>query len=138
VARPGTPVLVMHPAGGPPRPGWADGLPQSLGECFGSVPYDDVRSWIEQPLTSEDIDDYQLWWFDVPEWFTSAEHLYRRLTGHRSDPLPIGAALPALRSVLACHGGAQGVPLRHHRLVALFRWPLPQGAVAAATSDLVD
>lgn len=72
VARPGASVLLMHPAGGPPEPEWIDELPGSLGSCFGSVPFDTVRSWVERPLTAANITDYQLWWFDVPEWFTAA------------------------------------------------------------------
>ncbi|HEX4224679.1 MAG TPA: class I SAM-dependent methyltransferase [Pseudonocardiaceae bacterium] len=104
VGRPGTPVLVMHPAGKPPRPGWAEEFEGLSDSCFGAIPYDQVRSWVEQPLVAAGISDYQLWWFDVPEWFDTAEDLRRRLglRGHK------------LRG---------GLTLRHQRLVAQFRLP---------------
>jgi SAM-dependent methyltransferase len=123
VARPGTPVLVMHPAGSPPRPEWADELLPSLGRCFGSVPMDEVRSWLETPLAEESITDYQLWWLDVPEWFTAADDLYHRLVGNHPNPPEITDVMPALERVLARHAGNQGLPLRHQRLVAQFRLP---------------
>jgi hypothetical protein len=102
VARPGTEVLVMHPAGKPPQPSWAgklEGLPDS---CFGAIPYDQVRSWVERPVVAAGISDYRLWWFDVPEWFDTAKDLRRRL----------GLEAPELRG---------GLALRHQRLVARFR-----------------
>jgi hypothetical protein len=76
----------MHPAGGPPQPDWVGGLPASLASCFGSVPFDEVRSRVEPPLAAANITAYELWWCDVPEWFTSAEDLGRRLTGTRPSP----------------------------------------------------
>ena len=123
VARPGTPVVVMHPAGGPPRPAWSRQLPAWLESCFGAVPFDQVRSWVEAPLSVAGITDYQLWWFDVPEWFTSAEELYRRLAGNGSAPPDASEARAALRQVIARRSGTQGLPLRHQRLVAQFRLP---------------
>lgn len=104
VGRPGTPVLVMHPAGNPPRPSWAGGLPDS---CSDAIPYDRVRSWVEQPLIAAGIRDYQLWWFDVPEWFDTAEELRHRLA------LEASVVLPEKRPLA----------LRHQRLVARFRLP---------------
>jgi hypothetical protein len=92
----------MHPAGGPPRPGWADGLPG-----FGELPYDQVRSWVEEPLAAAGIDDYRLWWFDVPEWFASGEELRLRLA-----PEDTSAAW-----------ARAGLVLRQQRLVARFRLP---------------
>jgi SAM-dependent methyltransferase len=123
VARPGTQVLVMHPAGGPPRPAWSRELPASLESCFGAIPFDQVRSWVETPLAVAGITDYQLWWFDVPEWFTSAEDLYRRLVGHGSAPPDASEARAALGRIIAHRSGTHGLPLRHQRLVAQFRLP---------------
>lgn len=123
VARPGSPVLVMHPAGGPPRPAWSHELPASLESRFGAVPFEQVRSWVEAPLAAAGFTDYQLWWFDVPEWFTSAEDLYRRLVGNGSAPLDASEARAALRRIIAHRSGTHGVPLRHQRLVAQFRIP---------------
>lgn len=121
VARPGTPVLVMHPAGGPPEPPWSQDLPESLRSRFGSVPYDQVRSWVETPLAEAGITDHRLWWFDVPEWFTSAEDLGRRLIG---DGTALSEAeVAALRRVIAHHADPRGVVLRHQRMVALFWLP---------------
>jgi SAM-dependent methyltransferase len=122
VARPGTPVLVMHPAGGPPRPTWSDELPASLDACFGSVPFDQVRSWVETPLAAAGVTDYQVWWFDVPEWFSSAEDLHRRLVRDGLNP-PFTEARTALHRIIADHSDAHGLPLRHQRLVAQFRFP---------------
>ncbi|HEX5116918.1 MAG TPA: hypothetical protein VFW65_17140 [Pseudonocardiaceae bacterium] len=64
------------------------------------------------------ITDYQLWWFDVAEWFTSAADLGRRLAGTPSD------ADDALRRIVARHSDGHGVPMRHQRLVARFRTPV--------------
>jgi ubiquinone/menaquinone biosynthesis C-methylase UbiE len=123
VARPGTPVLVMHPAGGPPRTTWSGQLPAWLESRFGAVPFDKVRSWVEAPLAAAGVTGYQLWWFDVPEWFTSAEELYRRLAGNGSALPDATEARAALRRVIAHRSGPQGLPLRHQRLVAKFRLP---------------
>jgi SAM-dependent methyltransferase len=113
VAAPGASVLLMHPAGGPPRPEWIAELPPSLAEHFGSVPFDQVRSWVEEPLAAAGIDDYRLWWFDVPEWFDSAEDLHRRLTGRAPEDAETRAALERIV--------ANGAALRHQRLVARFQ-----------------
>jgi SAM-dependent methyltransferase len=123
VARPGTVVLVMHPAGGPPRPEWSRELPASLESRFGAIPFDQVRYWVEAPLAAAGIIDYQLWWFDVPEWFTSAEDLYRRLVGNGPAPPDASGVRAALRRIIAHRSGMNGVPLRHQRLVAQFRLP---------------
>ncbi len=123
VARPGSPVLVMHPAGNPPRPTWSRELPTWLVSHFGAVPFDQVCSWVEAPLAVAGITDYQLWWFDVPEWFTSAEDLYRRLVGNGPAPPDASEARAALRRIIAHRSSTRGVPLRHQRLVAQFRLP---------------
>jgi SAM-dependent methyltransferase len=103
VALPGAEVVIMHPAGGPPRPSWAEGLPG-----FGALPYEQVRSWVVDPLAAAGIDDYRLWWFDVPEWFATGEELRLRIA---PDDHSAGWAR------------ASGLALRHQRLVARFRLP---------------
>jgi SAM-dependent methyltransferase len=128
VAQPGTRVLLMHPAGGAPPPAWIDELPAALTSCFGSIPFDVVRSWVEIPLAAQGIADYQLWWFDVAEWFASAEDLYHRLvSADGSRPQPSPEAKAAMRGVIARHGDVRGLPLRHQRLVAQFRLPETEG-----------
>lgn len=119
-ARPGCTALVMHPAGGPPAPRWSIELPAELRDSFGEVPYDEVRSWVERPLAAEGITDYRLWWFDVPEWFTTAGDLHARLAGTADPP---AARLAELREIIARYGDTNGLALRHQRLVAEFRLP---------------
>lgn len=103
VALPGAEVVVMDPAGGQPRPSWAEGLPG-----FGALPDDQVRSWVVEPMAAAGIDDYWLWWFDVPEWFATGEELRLRIA---PDDHSAGWAR------------ASGSTLRQQRLVARFRLP---------------
>lgn len=116
LARRGASALVLHPAGGPPAPAWADELPEPLRpSCLG---FDEVASWVVDPLRAARIQDYRLSWFDVPEWLSEPAHLYERLAG--PDAPSFESVRPALERVFVRHGGPDGVSLRHERLLADF------------------
>jgi SAM-dependent methyltransferase len=125
VARPGTVVIGMHPAGTAPPP-WATSLP-SLCDRFHSLPLDEVAIWVTGPLAGHGIADYRLWWIDVPEYLYSARSLYDRLTDYDRQ---LGDAVPPWDSVAAevqaaFHGNQSdgAVALRHIRLVWTVRLP---------------
>jgi SAM-dependent methyltransferase len=113
VRRPAT-VLVMHPTGPPPVPAWIAAVPFRLRSLFGAIPFDKVCSWVEAPLAREGITDYRLWWFDVPEWFATAEDLALRLGKPAEEA-------EAFARAFTRHAGENGLALRQQRLVARIR-----------------
>jgi SAM-dependent methyltransferase len=120
VARPGTVVLGMHPAGTAPPPAWADAVP-SLADLFVSVGYDEVASWVTEPLLRHRITDYRLWWIDVPEYLYSARALYDRLADNTMPPWHAVAA--EAEAVYDDHQVDGALILRHVRLVWTVRLP---------------
>jgi SAM-dependent methyltransferase len=120
VARPGTLVIGMHPAGTAPPPRWAASIP-SLRHRFQVLGYDEVASWVTSPLTSHGITEYRLWWIDVPEYLFSPRSLYDRLGGETAPPWESVAAEVEAAYEHNQAGGA--LTLRHIRLVWTARLP---------------
>lgn len=127
VARPGTPVLGMHPTGGVPPPPWAEELP-ALRQRFGSLSFDEVASWVTRPLEARGFKDYRLWWIDVPEFLDSPRALYDRLAAWS---FRIGdAGTPAweevrneVERVFSSNQRDGSLVVRHVRLVWTFTLP---------------
>ncbi len=114
VARPGTVIVGMHPAGGPPAPEWVDEVP-AFKHRFDAVPRDIVEKWVTQPAKERGIDSYRLWWIDVPESLPSPRALYDRLKDPTTPPFSqLGSDLT---TVFQRYTGSGGVRLRHQRLV---------------------
>jgi SAM-dependent methyltransferase len=127
VARPGTVIVGMHPAGIAPPPPWAGQVP-ALAHRFQSMPYDEVAGWVTGPLARHGIAGYRLWWLDVPEYIYSARALYDRLAPARSqgdtDTVPPWDAIAAeVTSAFDAHQSGGAVILRHVRLVWTARLP---------------
>lgn len=114
VARTGTVIIGMHPAGTAPPPSWAADLP-SLGDRFHSFGYDEVASWVTGPLTRQGITCYRLWWIDVPEYLYSARSIYDRLA---DDTMPPWNSVAAEVEAAYENNHTDGaLALRHIRLV---------------------
>lgn len=79
IAKPETPIILLHPGGLTPPPVWRHQLPEVFQNKLAThrvVPFEWAESWVVEPFSAAGILDYSLWWFDVPEWFDSAEGLY--------------------------------------------------------------
>jgi SAM-dependent methyltransferase len=120
VARPGAVIIGMHPAGTAPPPSWAESIP-SLRHRFQILGYDEVASWVSDPLTRHSIADYRLWWFDVPEYVSSAQSLYDRLADETTPPWTSVAA--EVHAAYQRHQADGILTLRHIRLVWTARLP---------------
>ncbi|HEY6740091.1 MAG TPA: hypothetical protein VI076_14710, partial [Actinopolymorphaceae bacterium] len=110
-------------AGGPPAPAWAGELPRSLAYPYQPIPFEQVKAWVDEPLRREGIDDYRIWWYDVPEWFSSPDELRQRLFSDTLAPGEAAEATDALRRIIEERGGSHGVALRHQRLICRFTLP---------------
>lgn len=120
VARPGAVIVGMHPAGTAPAPPWAASIPSVL-DRFQFLGYDEVASWVTGPLARQGLTDYRLWWFDVPEYLSSAHSLYDRLAADDSPPWDAVAA--ELEAAHARNQDEGAVTLRHIRLVWTVQLP---------------
>jgi SAM-dependent methyltransferase len=114
VARPGTVVIGMHPAGTAPPPSWVASVP-SLRDRFRGFGYDEVASWVTGPLNRHGLTEYQLWWIDVPEYLRSPRSLYDRLARDSSPPWHRVAA--EVEAAFERHQAGGALILRHVRLV---------------------
>lgn len=114
VARPGTVVIGMHPAGTAPPPSWAASIP-SLLDRFQWFGHDEVASWVTGPLTRQGLAEYRLWWIDVPEYVSSPRSLYDRLAGGTSPSWDCVAA--EVEAAFEHHQADGALILRHVRLV---------------------
>jgi SAM-dependent methyltransferase len=85
VARPGTVIIGMHPAGTAPPPSWAASLP-SLRDQFYFLGYDEAARWVTEPLARQGISDYRLWWIDVPEFLLTPARCTTGWPAARSRP----------------------------------------------------
>lgn len=115
VARPGATLIMLIPDV-VPMPPWLGLLPDVLQWQVGSDP-NWARTAIEPRLGKNGIQIHSWWTFDVPEYFTSPEELYVRLTwGHTADEVPPYAEVaPHLAEIFAQQRDTQGVILRHRR-----------------------
>lgn len=118
LAKPNARALILHPAGGPPTPPWAEELPESLRPS--SLGYDEVVSWVLPALTDAGITNYSVEWFDVAERFSKPRNLYDRLKQEDSPPFEEVEAV--LKAAFDAQGD-NGVSLRHERLLAEFEFP---------------
>lgn len=118
VARPGATIVGLHPAGGPPRPSWID-LTPTLADRFAALRFEDVVSWVVDPLTRLSIHDYEYWWIDVAEYLDSPESLHARVAADL-DYNVVAAECERAFDVAAVDGV---LILRHQRL--LWRCRLP-------------
>ncbi|MGH9124319.1 MAG: class I SAM-dependent methyltransferase [Acidimicrobiales bacterium] len=114
VGYPGTTIVGLHPAGGPPPPPWADDVP-ALRERFNCVAPATVAAWVVQPAEKRGLRSYRLWWIDVPEHLPDPKALYDKLC--RDGTPPFETVIGGLEEVFRRHAGADGVVLRHQRLV---------------------
>jgi SAM-dependent methyltransferase len=118
VVRPGTVLVGLHPAGGPPAPSWADELP-TFRHRFGAIDPSVVASWVIDAAERRSIHDYRLWWLDVPEWFASPDALYDKL---KFDGAPAFDDVRSEFDAVFDHRGVdRGILLRHQRLAYLVR-----------------
>jgi 23S rRNA (guanine745-N1)-methyltransferase len=115
VARPRATLIMLIPDTVPMPPSFAL-LPEALQWQVGSDP-NWARSAMEPRLNRSGIQLHSWWTFDVPEYFSTPEDLYLRLTwGHTPDEVPSYAEVaPQLAEIFAQHSGADGLELRHRR-----------------------
>lgn len=118
VARQGAVIAGLHPTGNTPSPPWRDELPELYRNVFMTVPFDEVTGWVIKPLREAGISDYSLWWMDVPEFLRTPYELYVRLGGSQtSDAREYQDIEPQLAKIIEQYGTAQGIILRHQRLL---------------------
>ncbi len=124
VARPGTVILGMHPAGSAPPPPWAPSVPSLAGHLV-CLPYEQVAGWVTDPLNRHGITDYRLWWIDVPEYLLSARSLHTRLARAPGAPVPPPweSVAAEIEAAFAANQVEGAVALRHIRLVWEVRLP---------------
>ncbi len=80
-----------------------------------------MASWVTDPLARQGIDDYRLWWIDVPEYLYSARSLYDRLADDTVPPWDSVATEIKAAYENSHNDGA--LILRHIRLVWTARLP---------------
>lgn len=120
VGRPGTLVIGVHPAGGPPAPRWADELP-SFRHRFDAIDPAIVRAWVVNPAERRGLHSYRLWWIDVPEHLPTPRALYDKL---KFDGSPAYEAVAVeIEGAFDRHAEEEGIALRHQRLVFTLRMP---------------
>jgi SAM-dependent methyltransferase len=118
VARKGAVMVGLHPTGNTPAPAWCDELPEPYRNVFMTVPFEEVTGWVKDPLRAAGISDYSLWWMDVPEFLRSPYELYVRLGGTEIAGAPEYQNVePQLEKIIKQHGTAQGIILRHQRVL---------------------
>lgn len=117
VARPGAVLLMLVPDAVPLTP-WHGWLPASLQWQPAADPHW-ARPAIERRLAAGRLALHSWWSFDVPEVFPDAEQIYAWLTwGCTPEEIPAFAAVqPLLERIVAEHGDADGVTIRHRRYV---------------------
>ena len=120
VGRPGTTIIGIHPAGGPPPPPWASELP-TLEHRFGALDPAIVQAWVVNPALARGLHAFRLWWIDVPEHLPDPRTLHDRLRD--GDAPAFGDVAPELEAVFKRHAGSQGLSLRHQRLVFTLTMP---------------
>jgi SAM-dependent methyltransferase len=118
VARRGAVIVGLHPGGNTPAPTWRDQLPEPYRKAFMTRSFDEVTGWVIEPLRTAGISDYSLWWLDVPEYLRTPYELYVRLGGSQpSDGPEYQDIEPQLTKIVKQYRTAQGVVLRHQRLL---------------------
>lgn len=118
VARPGAVIVGLHPTGNVPAPVWHHELPESYQKALMSLPFDEVASWVVNPLEAAGITDYSLWWIDVPEFLRTPHELHTRLGGNQPADIPeYQDGEPLFRQIIERYGGPQGIIVRHQRLL---------------------
>lgn len=116
VARPGAVIIQLNPMY-PPPPTWNDRLPVPLRR---PVPGPStMRDAVERRLANGRLALHSCWTFEVPEYFPDTEQLYLFLSwGYAPEEVPSFAEVrPLLADIFAEHGTADGLPLRHSRLL---------------------
>jgi SAM-dependent methyltransferase len=122
VARRGAVIVGLHPTG-IPAPPWRDQLPELYQNVFTAFPFEEVTSWVIDPLRTAGISDYSLWWIDVPEFLRTLYELYVRLEDVRlwgsqsSEALEYQNIEPKLAKIFKQFRTPQGIVLRHQRLL---------------------
>ena len=119
VARSGAVIVGLHPAGNTTPPIWQSWLPASLQDVFMAVPFAEVAAWVTEPLHAADISNYSLWWIDVPEFLRDPYELYVRLSTKREDVPSYPEVKDQLTTIFAQYAVAEGIILRHQRLLWL-------------------
>lgn len=119
VARPGAVIVGLHPGGNGPPPPWWDELPEPYRTVdVGGWSFDLTASWVTGPLLTAGISEYSLWWLDVPEFFRTPQELYVRLNISQPVAAPDYQTIePLLAEIFKQHGTAEGIILRHQRLL---------------------
>lgn len=125
VARRGAVIVGLHPTGNTPAPTWRDELPEAYQKVFMALSFDEVTSWVIDPLRTAGISDYSLWWIDVPEFLRSPYELYVRLGGSQNSEAPEYKNIePQLTKIFKQYGRSQGIVLRHQRLLWQVNLPM--------------
>lgn len=117
LARPGAIIIGLHPAGNAPAPVWQSRLPKPLQDVFMAVPYEEVASWVTEPLRASNIFNYSLWWIDVPEFLRDPHELYIRLSAKADNIPPYPAIEEQLARIFTQYATPKGISLRHQRLL---------------------
>ena len=118
VARRGAVFVGLHPTGNAPKPPWHDQLPEPYQKVFTALPFEEVTSWVIDPLHTVGISDYSLWWIDVPEFLRTPYELYVRLgESQSSESLEYQNIEPKLAEIFKQFSTSQGIVLRHQRLL---------------------
>jgi SAM-dependent methyltransferase len=118
VARRGAVILGLHPAGNAPMPPWCNELPEPYQKAFMALSFDEVARWVIDPLRAAGISDYSLWWIDVPEFLRTPYELYVRLGASQISDVPEYRDIELqLAKIIQHYGVAQGIILRHQRLL---------------------
>lgn len=123
VARHGAVIVGLHPGGNTPVPAWHDQLPEPFQNIF-SLSFQEVMSWVVDPLKAAGISDYSLWWLDIPELFQNPHDLYVRLSGPFASEAPEYQSMESLLTkIIQQYGTSQGLVLGHQRLLWLVHLP---------------
>lgn len=118
VARRGAVFVGLHPTGNAPAPTWRDQLPEPYQDVFIALPFEQVTSWVTEPLLKAGISDYSLWWIEVPEFLRTPYELYVRLGGSQTTDTPeYHEVEPQFTNIFEEHSIAQGIALRQQRLL---------------------
>jgi len=133
VTRQGAAIVGLHPTGNATPPPWRGELPDAFQDVFNFMPFEQVATWVTEPLDAAGISDYSLWWIDVPEFLRDTHELYERLAvftnlpTSTTPPRQPGDELPVvppyeqveaqLQSLFSHHTTPDGLVVRHCRLL---------------------
>jgi 23S rRNA (guanine745-N1)-methyltransferase len=118
VARPGACIIQLNPLE-TPLPDWAEQLPEPLRAASGLEYRHGILNSVKHRLAIGGLELHSAWTYDVPEFFDQPQELYKRLTwGYIPGEVPDWSGVSRIiRKIYADYAGAQGLVLRHTRLL---------------------